>query len=137
VTELSVSEVEAAFGNLKSYKSPGVDQIPPEPIRAGRKTLRLEIGKRVKLIWNKELPDQLKEVAVVTIQKKGDKTYCRNYRRISLLSTSCKILSNIRLARLTPYADEIIGDHECGFWRNRSKTDHIFYIRQVMEKKGL
>ena len=26
-----------------------------------------------------------------------------------------KILSNILLSRLTPYAEEIIGDHQCGF----------------------
>jgi hypothetical protein len=52
-----------------------------------------------------------------------------------LLSTSYKISSNILLARLTPYADEIIGEHQCGFWRNRSTTDLIFYIRQILEKK--
>jgi hypothetical protein len=72
---------------------------------------------------------------VVPIHKKGDKTDCSNYRGISLLSTSYKILSNILLARLTPYADEIMGDHQCGFWRNRSTTDQIFYIRQILEKK--
>ena len=34
---------------------------------------------------------------------------CNNYRGISLLSTSYKILSNIILSRMTPYANEIIG----------------------------
>jgi hypothetical protein len=52
-----------------------------------------------------------------------------------LLSTSYNILSNILLCRLIPYADEIIGDHQCGFRRNRSTTDQIFYIRQILEKK--
>jgi hypothetical protein len=52
-----------------------------------------------------------------------------------LLSTSYKILSNILLSGLIPYADEITGDHRYGFRRNRSTTDHIFYIRQIKEKK--
>jgi hypothetical protein len=39
------------------------------------------------------------------------------------------------MSRLTPYVDEIIGDHQCGFRRNRSTTDQIFYIRQILEKK--
>jgi hypothetical protein len=87
------------------------------------------------LIWNKEeFPHQWKEPIVVPIHKNGDKTDCSNYRGISFLSTSCKILSN-NLARLTPYADEIIADHQCGFRRNRSTTDQIFYIRQILEKK--
>ncbi|KAJ4427400.1 hypothetical protein ANN_25021 [Periplaneta americana] len=65
----------------------------------------------------------------------GDKTNCGNFRGISLLLTSYKILSNILLRRLTPYVDEIIGDHQCGFRRNRSTIDQIFCIRQIMEKK--
>jgi hypothetical protein len=71
-----------------------------------------EIHKLIMLIWNKEeLPHQWKESIVVPIHKKGDKTDCSNYRGISLLSTSYKILSNILLSRLIPYADEIIGEY--------------------------
>jgi sorting nexin-29 len=66
-----------------------------------------------------ELPEQWKEYIIVPIYKKGDRMDCSNYRGISLLSTSYKILSNILVSRLTPYVDEIIGDHQCGFRRNR------------------
>jgi len=51
------------------------------------------------------------------------------------LTTTYKILSNILLARLIPYAKEIIGDHQCGFRRNRSTIDRLFCIRQILEKK--
>ena len=51
------------------------------------------------------------------------------------MPTTYKILSNILLSRLIPYAEEIIGDHQRGFRRNRSATDHIFCIRQILEKK--
>jgi hypothetical protein len=53
-------------------------------------------------------------VDIVPIYK-GDKTDCSNYRGLSLLPTTYKILSNILLSRLTSYAEEIIGDHQCGF----------------------
>jgi len=62
---------------------------------------------------------------------------CNNYRGISLLPTTYKILSNILLSMLTPYADEFIGDHPCGFQGNRSTTDHIFCIREILEKMGI
>jgi len=76
-------------------------------------------------IWNKkELPEEWNESIIVPIYKKGDKTDCRNYRGISLLPTTCKILSNILMSRLD--AEEITGDHQCGFRRNRSTADHIF-----------
>jgi len=46
-----------------------------------------------------------------------------------------KILCNILLSRLTPYVEEIIGDHHCGLQNNRSITDHIFCIFQILKKK--
>jgi hypothetical protein len=42
---------------------------------------------------------------------------------------------NILLSRLSPYIDEIIGDHQCGFQCARSTTDQIFCIHQILEKK--
>jgi hypothetical protein len=98
--------------------------------------LHSEIHKLIKLIWNKEeLPHQCKKSIVEPIHKKGDKTDCSNYRGTSLLSTSYKILSNILLARLNPYENEITGDHQCGFWCNRPMTYQIFCIWQILEKK--
>jgi hypothetical protein len=79
--------------------------------------------------------EEWKESIIVPIYKKGDKTDCSNNRYISLLQTTYKILCNILLLRSSPYAEEIIGDHQCGFWRNRSTTDYIFRIRQIHEKK--
>ena len=52
------------------------------------------------------------------------------------LSTTYKILCNKLLSRLTPYAEEIIGDHQSGIRPNRSTTDHIICIRQLLEKNG-
>jgi hypothetical protein len=40
------------------------------------------------------------------------------------------------LSSLTPYAEEITGDHQCGYRRSSSTADHIFYIRQMLEKGG-
>jgi hypothetical protein len=39
------------------------------------------------------------------------------------------------MATLTPYANEIIGDDQCGFRRNRPTIDPMIYIRQILEKK--
>ena len=100
------------------------------------RTIWYEIHKLIISIWNKEeLPEEWKKSNIVSIYKKDDKKDCSNYREISLLPTRYKILSNILLSRLTPHAEEIIGDHQCGFWRNRSTTENIFCIHQILEKK--
>jgi len=87
-------------------------------------------------IWNKEkLPEEWKESIVVPIYKKGNKRDCSNYRGMPLLPATHKMLFNILLSRLISYAEEIIGDHQSGFQRNRSITDNLFCIRQILEKK--
>jgi hypothetical protein len=45
VTEPSASEVEMAIEKLKIHKSPGIDQIPAEFIKAGGRTIHSEIIK--------------------------------------------------------------------------------------------
>ena len=81
-------------------------------------------------------PEEWKESIIVPIHKKGDKTDCNNYRGISLLPTTYKILSNILLSRLTPYAKEIIGDHQRGFRRNRSTIDLYSTFAKYWRKNG-
>ena len=136
VPEPSAFDVELPIGNLKSHKSPGIDEIPAEMVKAGVGTTCGEIRNLITSIWKKEkLPEEWKESIIVPIHKKGDKTDCNNYRGISHLPTAYKISYNILLSRLTPYAKEIIGDHQCGSRRNRSMIDHIFCIRQILEKK--
>ena len=100
VPEPSGSEVELAIDKLKSHKSPGIDQIPAELIKAGGRTIYLENHKLIISIWKKEkLPEEWKESIIVPINRKGDKTDYNNYRGISILPTIYKILSNILLSR--------------------------------------
>jgi hypothetical protein len=54
VPEPSASEVELAIEKLKSHKSPRIDQIPAELIKAEGKTIHCEIHKLIISIWNKE-----------------------------------------------------------------------------------
>jgi hypothetical protein len=80
VPEPSLVEVEIAVGKLKSYKSPGTDQILAELIKARGETLYYEIHRLTCCIWNKEeLPQQWKESIIVQIYKKSDMTDYNNY----------------------------------------------------------
>ena len=59
VPEPSASEFEQAIDKLKRVKSPDIDQIPAELIKAGGRTIYLEIHKLVIFIWKKEkLPEE-------------------------------------------------------------------------------
>jgi hypothetical protein len=74
VPEPSAFDVEVANENLKRHKSPGIDQIPAELIKAGGRKICSEIHKLITSIWNKEeFPEEWKELIMVPIYKQGDK----------------------------------------------------------------
>jgi hypothetical protein len=61
------------------------------------------IHKLVNSVWNKEeLPDQWKESIILPVHKEGDQTPYNNFRGITLLSTSYKMLSNIGISLKIP-----------------------------------
>ena len=95
-------------------------------LRSGR-----SIHKRINSIWNKEeLPEEWKELSIVLIYKKGNKTDCSNYRCMLLLPSTYKSLSSILLSRLTPYAEEIIGNINVDF----NATGQLLIIYSVFVK---
>jgi hypothetical protein len=52
-----------------------------------------------------------------------------------LLPATNKISSNNPASKLTPYVDKIIDDHQCGLRHNRSTTDLIICVHQILENK--
>jgi len=69
-------ELELPIDKLKSHKSSGIDQKPTELIKAGGRTICLEIHKLITSIWKKKkLPEEWKKSIIVSIHNKGYKTY--------------------------------------------------------------
>ena len=52
VPEPSAFEAELAIGKLKNHKSPGIDEIPAELIKAGGRKICYAIHKLIISIWN-------------------------------------------------------------------------------------
>jgi hypothetical protein len=91
VPEPSIFEVEMNTEKLKRCKSPGIDQIPAELIKAGGRKISSEINKLINSIWNKEeMLEEWKELIILPIYMKGDKTDCSNYTDISVLQLHTK-----------------------------------------------
>jgi len=84
--------------------------------------------------WNEErIPSSWVEALICPTHKKGDVQNCENFRGNSLVNVAYKVLSIMLYGRLKPHANQIIGQHECGF-RGVSTIDQIQTLRQFLEK---
>jgi hypothetical protein len=82
VPEPSAFEVEMAIEKLKGQKSTSTDQIAAEFIKSGGKTIRYESINVLIRYGIRGSALGVKELIIVPIYKKGDKTDFSNYRGI-------------------------------------------------------
>jgi len=129
------NEVCSIINKLKSNKAGGTDNIIPELVKQEGRTLKQRIYKLILMIWEKEhLPNQWKEGIICPVYKKRDTLNCTNYRPITLLNVAYKIFAIIFNQRLVDIVETELGDYQSDFRPNRSTTDNIFMIRQIIEK---
>lgn len=128
-------EVVKAVKRLKNNKAPGADGIPAELFKTGGEELLKRMHKLLCKIWSDErMPSDWNLSILCPIHKKGDSTVCANYRGISLLNISYKVLSSVLCERLKPIVNNLIGPYQCGFRPGKSTIDQIFTLRQILEK---
>ena len=131
----TLAEVQDAIRSLKINKATGPDGIPAEVLKEGGPELQCRLHALLLKVWEKEeLPSELRDALIVTIFKKGDKADCGNYRGISLLSTTGKVLARVLANRLLPLSEEVLPESQCGFRPSRGTADMIFTARQLQEK---
>ena len=126
IDAVTQNELENEIANMKSKKSSGCDDINTKIIKKNAK----EISKPLAHIFNLSflsgfIPDDLKVTLVTPIFKSNDETKFENYRPISVLTCSSKLLQKLMAKRLTMFIDEhkILSKHQYGFRQNRS-TEH-------------
>ena len=135
IEEPTIDCVRKAIKSLKNNKAPGLDNISAELIKHGGEILEFQLFKLIIKIWRVEaIPNDWDTGNIIPVHKKGDRTVCANYRGIMLLPVCYKVLTIIIKEKLDPYIENGLGEYQSGFRKGRSTIDHIFTIRQIMEK---
>ena len=125
--ELTIDELSEALDSLASDKVPGRDGIPAEVLQCCKETLITELHEILCLCWSEgEVPQDMKDATVVTLSKnKGDRSDCKYYLGISLLSIVGKVFVRIVLKRLQVLAEQVCPESQCAFCANRSTIDDL------------
>ena len=128
-------EVEEAIRSLPIGKSPGADNIPAELLKQGGDELVTTVTSICQKIWEtKQWPTEWTQSLIIPLPKKGNLRQCQNYRTISLISHTSKIMLRVILNRLKKEAEEHLAEEQAGFRAGRSTVEQIFTCRILMEK---
>ena len=93
---------------MKRNKATGPDNISAEDLQA-IPVLRRELIKQIQHIWNNhEIDPSWTKGDTIMIYKKNDRNQLKNYRPITLLNHSFKVLTKIINDRLKPLIRETI-----------------------------
>ena len=131
-------EVQNIIKNLTNNKAAGEDGIIAEIWKYGG-TKGVEYNtKLLEQIWQTEqIPQEWKSAIIVPIHKKGPKTHLNNYRGISLLPVTYKILSRALLTRLEEQTDHMIGEYQAGFRKHRSCSEQIINLKNIINYRRI
>ena len=135
IEDPTLEEITKLIQKQRNGKAPGEDKISIELIKNGGLELYKYLHKLILNIWKYEkIPEEWTEAIIMPLFKKGDKQECSNYRGISLLNTAYKIFSKLVQQRLKPYTENIIKEHQAGFCTERSTTDQIYILKEIIAK---
>ena len=129
------SEILFAINNLKPGKSPGLDNIYSEYIKAGGDPLLDALH----ILFNKIttsliVPQPFREALIVVLFKKGNRLDCKNYRPISLLSHIYKIFISIIANRVKHDLYASLPETQAAYQPGRGTIEQIIALEQIIEK---
>lgn len=135
---LTMEEIKSHIHKLKNNKASGEDGIVAEFLKnLGPKSLE-ELTQIVQEIWQTEIiPEDWKTALIHPLHKKGDKKDVNNYRGISLLPVTYKILSACLLKRTQEQLEPKIAEFQAGFRPKRSCAEQIFNLKTIIRIKTL
>ena len=132
-------ELRDAIRSLANKTTVEPDEVSVELFKItlnGDPALRQRLFDVAVRIWRGgEVPQQWKDVIIMVLHKKKDRTECGNYRGISLLVYAGKILLKIIARHLSEYCERvgILPEEQSGFRPKCYTTDMMFVIRRLKE----
>ena len=120
---------------LKNGKSLGSDDIKAELLKIGGMAVCQALSDICSKIWDSEFwPELWTQSIIICLFRKGDRSRCENYRTVSLINHSSKILLNIICQWLKLHLHRILSQEQGQFQEHRSTVKQIFTLQQLAEK---
>ena len=114
----STNKVEALIRGIKTNKPMGTDTIPPKILVSLKEFISEPVRNIIyRMVSEGCFPDQAKFSSITPVYKKGKRTLKTNYRPISILPASSKLLEKFMLKQMSNYFVKLFSEYLSGFRR--------------------
>ncbi|CAI5975289.1 unnamed protein product [Closterium sp. NIES-65] len=126
-------EVKKAFSAMAANKSPGKDGLPKELFEAHWDLLGKGFMALAKdFASSAVLSTEVKEAVTILLHKKGDKDQLNNYRPITLLNFTYKVLARVVADQMKKALSKVISPEQYGFLSGRRLTDAVGLVADII-----
>ncbi|CAI5956971.1 unnamed protein product [Closterium sp. NIES-65] len=127
-------EVKKAFGAMAANKSPGKDGLPKELFEAHWDLLGKGFMALAKdFASTAVLSTEVKEAVTILLHKKGDKDQLNNYRPITLLNFTYKVLARVVADRMKKFLCRVLSPEQYSFLPGRRLTDAVRLVADIID----
>lgn len=133
-----IKEIQECVRTVKNTKAAGIDMIHNEAIKHAGPQFISTLTATFNSFWQTENTPSVWAKASIHLIYKGndsDMLEAASYRPISLTSNISKIFEKAILMRMETGADGALPEEQAGFRKDRSCTDQIFILREVIESR--
>ena len=135
LNEFSEEEIQNCLQELPNNKASGHDHIQAELLKNGGDDMVKELKVLANIVWNtNKVPDEWKLGEITILPKKGNLADCNNWRGITLLCITRKLISRLLLKRIQSHVDSKLREEQAGFRSGRSYNEQIFSLRNIIEQ---
>ena len=107
--EISVQEIEETISSLANGKSPCIDGLPAEFYKVNKDWIASELFEVYQFVTdNGSLGHKINQGLIKLLPKDGDKFQVKNWRPITLLNISYKVITKLLANRIAKVLDSII-----------------------------
>ena len=129
------TEVKYAIEKLKNGKSPGIDGIRGEELKAlDENGINIITEICNEMYESGTMPKDLRHSSFVTLPKKSKTTECTEHRTISLMSHVIKVPLQIIMLRNAREFENETGVTQSGFRPRKGTREGIFNLRIILDK---
>ncbi|CAI5466142.1 unnamed protein product [Closterium sp. Yama58-4] len=130
----SEEEVKEALKEMVNDEAPGGDGLPKELFERHWNLLGKDFMGFIRdFEAATSLLEEVQEAVTILLHKKGPKEQIQNYRPITLLTSSYKVVAKLLANRMKRALDRVISKEQCGFLPGRRLSDAVSLVADVIE----